>query len=94
MFEARFYSSDSEVALMNGADEAEEFDDMTEAIARARDIVRLGYYSRAIVVNDEEADIYDTTHDEALKLNSLPLSEAAPIGPRQRNSPLAERVLA
>jgi hypothetical protein len=79
---------------MNGADEVEEFDDMTEAIARARKIVLLGYPRRAIVVDETEDDIYDTAHDEAVKPSLSPLPEVGPIGPRQRNSPLAERVLA
>ena len=94
MFEVRLYSDDADVALMNGADEVEEFMGMSKAVGRARELFLAGYYHRAIVVNDDEEDIYDTAHDEALSFGSKPLPEIAPLGPRQRPSSLAERVLA
>ena len=91
MFEARLYSVDSDVALMNGANEVWEFDDMSEAIAHARGLVVDGYYARGLVVEDDEDDIYDTRHDEGLNPKPLPL--IAPLGPRLRRSPLAERLV-
>jgi hypothetical protein len=92
MFEVRFYSTNSDVALMNGADGAEEYEEMEQAIIRARSVFINGYYPRAIVVNDDKDDIYDTAYDTALSALQ-PLPEVAPVGPRQRPSSLAERVL-
>jgi len=93
MFEVRFYATDSEVVFPDSYIYAEEFEDMSEALARAREVVELGYYPRAIVDNGIDDDIYDTARDEALKPSLMPLPEVAPLGPRQRHSALAERVL-
>jgi hypothetical protein len=97
VIELRLYQADSEVALMNGADKAVEFDDLAAAVAHWHDLLELRLYGRAIVVevedpddeDGEETELYDSKHDESL--NPQPLPAVAAPGPRLRVSPLAER---
>jgi hypothetical protein len=93
MFTVDLFSSDDEAAVTSGADESEYFDEMTPARARAVSLVRDGHYARAIVSDDNLDDVYDTLYDAALNSHSQPLLAVVPIGPRQRVSSLAERVL-
>jgi hypothetical protein len=90
-YDVYLYHDASDDAQTWGSDEIfTDYPSRADAEAEANRFVQTGQFARAIVgYGDSVTEVYDTGAIEPEE----PLPVVAPLGPRSRRSPLAERVL-